>query len=221
MSGGTGLLAGGTGPHANRPVALAGAPLASAAAALILVHGRGGGPEDMLALGQELAPPGMALLAPDAAGHSWYPHRFIEPTTRNEPWLSSALSVLADVLPRTGLPSEKVAVLGFSQGACLALEFLARRRAPLGAAIGFSGGLIGDRLGPVPEGEAVLGGMPVLLGCSRRDPHIPETRVLETEAYLRGLGATVTTRLYPGSFHGVNQEEAALARTLLAKLAAG
>ncbi|MBI0434560.1 alpha/beta hydrolase [Roseomonas sp. KE0001] len=220
MSGGTGLLAGGTGPHANRPVALAGAPLASAAAALILVHGRGGGPEDMLALGRELAPPGMALLAPEAAGHSWYPHRFIEPTARNEPWLSSALSVLADVLPRTGLPPEKVAVLGFSQGACLALEFLARRRAPLGAAIGFSGGLIGDRLGPVPS-EEVLAGMPVLLGCSRLDPHIPERRVLETEAHLRGLGAAVTTRLYPGGFHGVNQEEAALARTLLATLTAG
>ena len=211
------LHTGGSGPHAGRPVAQAGAALAEARAALILVHGRGGDAADMLGLAAHVAGPGIACLAPEAAGNTWYPHRFLEPPARNEPWLSSALSVLDDLVARTGLPPERVALLGFSQGACLALEFLARRRAPLGAVIGLSGGLIGDRL-PAVEQADVLGGTPVLLGCSREDFHIPEQRVLESEAVLRGLGAAVTTRLYEGGFHGVNAEEVELARAMLARL---
>nr|WP_235913779.1 dienelactone hydrolase family protein [Pseudoroseomonas coralli] len=212
------MRTGGAGPHAGRPVAQAGTPLESARAALILVHGRGGGAADMLGLARHVAAPGMAWLAPEAAGNTWYPHRFLEPVARNEPFLSSALAVLEDLVAGSGLPPERVALLGFSQGACLALEFLARRRAPLGAVIGLSGGLIGDRL-PAPETVDALGGTPVLLGCGRRDAHIPEPRVLETEAVLRGLGAAVTTRLYEGDFHGVNAEEVELAQAMLEGLA--
>ena len=216
----SGLRTGGGGPHAGRPVAQAGTPLERARAALILVHGRGGSAADMLGLARHVAAPGMAWLAPEAAGNTWYPHRFLEPVARNEPFLSSALAVLEDLVARSGLPPERVALLGFSQGACLALEFLARRRAPLGAVIGLSGGLIGDRLpAPTPEAVEVLGGTPVLLGCSRQDFHIPEPRVLETEAVLRGLGAAVTTRLYEGDFHGVNAEEVELAQAMLERLA--
>ena len=215
-------VAGGTGPHAGRPVMRAGAPLGDAAAALVLVHGRGGSAADMLGLAGVLAPPVTLCLAPQADGHTWYPHRFTEPVARNEPYLSSALSVLSDLvdrLVRGGLPADRVALLGFSQGACLALEFTRRREQRLGAVIGLSGGLIGETVAPPPPGARPLGGMPVLLGCSERDPHIPIGRVRETEAVMRALGAGVTARIYPGGGHGINEDEVGLVRRLLAQIA--
>ena len=142
-------VTGGTGPHAGQPIARAGAPPGEAAAALILVHGRGGDAEEMLGLAGLVAPPALACLAPQAADNAWYPDRFTETVARNEPHLSSALSVLGDLVDRLvghGLPAERIALLGFSQGACLALEFALRRARRVGAGIGLRGGLDGDRL---------------------------------------------------------------------------
>ena len=216
------LLAPGVGSHAGRPVATAGPPLGEAGSAVILVHGRGGDAAEMLSLGQGLAPPAMLCLAPQATDHVWYPHRFIEPVSRNEPDLSSALSVLGgliDLLVEGGLPARRIAILGFSQGACLALEAAVRRARPLGAVLGLSGGLIGDRV-VAPDGAgSPLDGMPVLLGCSERDAHIPLGRVRETDMVLRALGARVTTRIYPGDGHTVTDDEVGIAREMLERLA--
>lgn len=214
-------ITGGTGPHAGQPVALSGAA-PGAAGALLLVHGRGGDAAGMLGLAELVAAPQTLCLAPQAAGHTWYPHRFTEPVSRNEPQLGSALSALGDLVDQlmsAGLPPERIAVLGFSQGACLALEFALRRAQRLAAVIGFSGGLIGEAVAMPPAGAAPFGGMPVLLGCSERDPHIPLGRVRETEAVLRTLGAEVVTRIYPGGSHDINEDELGLARGLLAQLA--
>jgi phospholipase/carboxylesterase len=185
------------------------------------VHGRGGDAEEMLGLAGLVASPTMACLAPQAAGSTWYPYRFTEPVARNEPYLSSALSVLNDLVDRLvgeGLPAERIALLGFSQGACLALEFALRRRQRLGAVIGLSGGLIGDSVASA-TGQPIFAGMPVLLGCSERDPHIPIGRVRETEVVMRALGAEVVTRVYPGGSHGINEDEVGIARQILARVA--
>ena len=215
-------VTGGTGPHAGQPIARAGAPLGDATAALILVHGRGGDAEEMLGLAGLVAPPAVACLAPQAADSTWYPYRFTEPVARNEPYLSSALSALGDLvdrLVRDGLPTDRIALLGFSQGACLALEFALRRAERFGAVIGLSGGLIGDKVAPA-TGRGTLDGMPVLLGCSEHDPHIPITRVRETDTVMRALGAEVVTRIYPGGGHGINEDEVGIARRILARVAA-
>jgi predicted esterase len=214
-------ITGGSGPHAGQPIATAGTPLAEAAGALVLVHGRGGSADEMLGLAELVAPPRTAWIAPQAAGHTWYPHRFIEPVEVNEPHLGSALAVLGELVDRMtagGIPAERIALLGFSQGACLALEFTRRRAQRLGAIIGFSGGLIGDTVAPAPAGARPFEGMPVLLGCSERDPHIPIGRVQETEAVMRALGAEVVTRVYPGGGHGINQDEVGIARRILARM---
>ena len=214
-------ITGGVGPHAGQPIAMAGVPPGEAAGALILVHGRGGDAAGMLGLAELVAPPRTLCLAPQAAGRTWYPNRFTEPVARNEPHLGSALSVLDDLVDRmtdAGLPPERIALLGFSQGACLALEFALRRARRFGAVIGFSGGLIGDTVALPPAGAKPFGGMPVLLGCSERDPHIPLGRVRETEAVMRALGAEVVTRIYPGGSHGINEDELGLARRLLAQV---
>jgi predicted esterase len=216
-------VAGGTGPHAGLPIAMAGAPLGGAEGVLILVHGRGGDAGGMLRLARLVAPPGVACLAPQASGNTWYPYRFIEPVARNEPHLSSALSVLDDLLDRVigdGLPAGRIALLGFSQGACLALEFAVRRAQRLGAVIGLSGGLIGETVArEVVTDPRPLDGMPVLLGCSRHDPHIPIGRVRETETAMRALGAEVVTRIYLGGGHGINEDEVGITRRILARMA--
>jgi predicted esterase len=213
-------VTGGTGTHAGQPIAAAGAPLGGAEGALILAHGRGGNAEDMLGLAELVAAPSLACLAPQAAGDTWYPYRFTQPVARNEPHLSSALSVLGDLVDRLvgdGVPAERIALLGFSQGACLALEFVRRRGQRLGAVLGLSGGLIGDSVAPA-TGVPVFKGMPVLLGCSERDPHIPIGRVHETAAVMQALGAEVVTRIYPGGGHGINEDEVGIARQILARL---
>ncbi|MFL1461743.1 alpha/beta hydrolase [Roseococcus sp. DSY-14] len=210
-----------TGPHSGQPIATAGPPPREAAAALVLLHGRGGDADGMLELARAVAPPTFACLAPQAAGHTWYPLRFTEPVARNEPHLSSALSVLHALLEQMmaeGVPAGRIALLGFSQGACLGLEFARRRGQRLGAVLGLSGGLIGEAVAPA-AGPPVLAGMPVLLGCSERDPHIPLPRVQETAAVMRALGAEVVTRIHPGAGHGVTGDEVALARGILARVA--
>lgn len=207
-------------PHANAPVLSAGTGLAQARAAMILVHGRGAGAEDILSLTAHLPDAAVAYLAPQAADHTWYPHRFLEPLARNEPYLSSALALLNRLVARVeaaGLPAARVGLLGFSQGACLALDYVARHPRRYGCAIGFSGGLIGPARTIWPH-TGSLDGTPVFLGCSDRDAHIPAARVEETAAHLAALGAAVDLRLYPGMGHTINEDEVAAAGRLIAAM---
>jgi predicted esterase len=204
-------------PHGGQRVLMAGAPLETAAGALIAIHGRGAGAEDIIALAEEVAPPEIAILAPQAAGNTWYPYRFLEPTERNEPYLSSALRVVADLIAQVGergIPPERVALMGFSQGACLALEVAARNARRYAGVIGFSGGLIGPP-GTSFDFAGSLDSTPVFIGCSDVDPHIPKERVEESAAALDRLGAAVDARLYPGMGHTVNRDELEAARMIL------
>ena len=205
-------------PHGGQHVLMGGAPLNSARGGLIAIHGRGAGAEDIFALAKEVAPSEIAILAPQAAGNTWYPYRFLEPTERNEPYLSSALRVVSDLiaeLKENGIPPERVALLGFSQGACLALEAAARNPQRYAGVIGFSGGLVGPP-GTSFDFTGSLNGTPVFIGSSDVDPHIPKERVEESAAALIRLGADVDARLYPGMGHTVNREELDAARSILA-----
>jgi predicted esterase len=194
-----------------------GAPLETAAGALIAIHGRGGGAEDIIALAREIAPDNVTVVAPQAAGNTWYPYPFLAPTERNEPYLSSALRTVADLVAQLGehgMPPARIALMGFSQGACLALEAAARNARRYAAVIGFSGGLIGPP-GTSFDFAGSLDGTPVFLGCSDVDPHIPKERVEESAVALERLGAAVDVRLYPGMSHTVNRDELEAARTIL------
>ena len=187
----------------------AGLPVGEAGAAAILVHGRGATAESILDLVPLVDPGGFTFLAPQAAGGTWYPYRFMEPVERNEPWLSSAFGVLrglAAELEDQGIPAERTVLLGFSQGACLALEFAARNARRYGGLVGLSGGLIGPD-GTPRDYPGSLGGTPVFLGCSDVDFHIPKHRVEETAEVLRTLGGEVDVRFYPGMGHTVNGDE--------------
>jgi predicted esterase len=196
------------GPHQGQPVLEAGERLGAARAAMILVHGRGASAADIMTLGAELLQPGFAYLAPQAAGNAWYPFPFTAPMESNEPYLSSALEVLATVLTSVEqtIPAERVVLLGFSQGACLTLEFAARHARRYGAVVGLSGGLIGPD-GTPRDYPGDFGGTPTFLGCSDVDPHIPKERVNASGDVLQRMGAKVTVRLYPGMPHTVNEDE--------------
>lgn len=206
--------------HAQQPVLSAGADLSSAHCAVILLHGRGSSAEDILILADEIAVPGVAYLAPQAAGHSWYPFRFIESTTRNEPWLTSALQLIEKILETirlAGMKDEKTVLLGFSQGACLTLEYAARNGRRWGGVVGFSGGLIGAEK-ELRHDRGNLAGTPIFLGCSDVDFHIPLERVEHSAEILRNLGGEVTLRVYPGMGHMVNRDEIQWVRELLDKM---
>ncbi|HVR95111.1 MAG TPA: dienelactone hydrolase family protein, partial [Thermoanaerobaculia bacterium] len=205
-------------PHGGRPVLAAGRPVGEAAGAVVMVHGRGGSAEDILSLAVELRRPDLAFLAPQAAGHTWYPYSFLAPFEQNEPGLTSGLSFLARLLAQLegqGVPAERTVLLGFSQGACLSLEFAARNAGRYGGVIGFSGGLIGPP-GTPRDYAGSFAGTPVFLGCSDRDPHIPKERVDETAEVLGRMGAEVTERIYPGMGHTVIEDELEHARRILA-----
>ena len=208
-------------PHAGARVLHAGAPLADADAAAILVHGRGGSAEGMLDLARAIATDGVAWLAPQATGGSWYPFSFLAPLASNEPWLASALALLDALLARVaegGPPRERVALVGFSQGACLSAEYAARRPRRYGGLVLFSGGLIGPP-GTPRDYEGSLDGTPAFLGCSDVDPHIPVERVHETARVLAEMGAGVDERIYPGLGHTVIDEEIDAARAIVEGLA--
>lgn len=205
------------GPHQGLPVLMAGEPLASARAAMILVHGRGATAADILLLADELARPGFAYLAPEAAGNTWYPNSFLAPLASNEPGLSSGLALIASLLKQAneaGIPSERVVIAGFSQGACLSLEFVARHARRYGGVIGLSGGLIGPD-GTPRDYPGSLVGTPVFLGCSDIDPHIPKERVLFSAGVLQALGGQVTAKLYPRMGHTINRDEIVMARSIV------
>ncbi len=208
------------GPHRGQPVLASGVPLAEARAAVILTHGRGASAQDILTLAYEIDRPGLAFLAPQAAGMAWYPQPFTAPLEANEPWLSSALAMLGAVVARVGeagIPPERTVLLGFSQGACLSLEYAARNARRYGGVVGLSGGLIGPD-GTPRDYPGSLDGTPTFLGCNELDPHIPASRVEHSADVLRRLGADVTLRFYPGVGHAVNQDEMEAVRQLLAGL---
>jgi catechol-2,3-dioxygenase/predicted esterase len=208
------------GPHQGQPVLHAGAPLEGAQATMILIHGRGATAESILTLAGEFEQNAFAYLAPQAADGTWYPNRFIAPIESNEPWLSSALVAVDEVITqvaKAGIPHERIMLLGFSQGACLALEFAARNAQRYGGVIGLSGGLIGPD-GTPRDYPGSFAGTPIFLGCSDVDFHIPEERVHETASVLQQLGGEVTMRLYPKMDHTVNQDEIEFVRGMMERV---
>ena len=208
-------------PHGGQPVLAAGVPLERARIAVIMVHGRGAGPANILDLAPAIGHPDAAYLAPGAAGGTWYPSSFMAPIEQNEPGISSGISVIhaliGEVVAR-GIPESRIVLLGFSQGACLTCTSAQRRPSRYGGIIVYSGGLIGPPGTPWSE-TGSFAGTPAFLGCSDRDAHIPEARVRESAALLERMGAPVTTRIYPGMGHLVNDDEIAFTRDLLASLA--
>ncbi|HEX4955010.1 MAG TPA: dienelactone hydrolase family protein [Thermoanaerobaculia bacterium] len=187
---------------------------------VILLHGRGATAESILSLVPLLDQPDLAWLAPQAPGGSWYPQSFLAPFAANEPFLSSSLEGVAELaagLEAQEVPPESIAFAGFSQGACLATEVLARGGRRRGGLVAFTGGLIGPP-GGLRSYSGDLAGTPAFLGAGDPDPHVPRARVEESAALLAALGAQVTLRIYPGIGHTVTDEELAEARGLLAGL---
>lgn len=188
--------------------------MSAAKRALVLIHGRGGSAEDILSLAGHLDVKDFALIAPEATGNTWYPYSFLAPPEQNEPWLSSALSLLGEVvndIVAEGIAKENIFFAGFSQGACLMLEFVTRNAAKYGGVAAFTGGLIGDRI----YAENYKGSFeqtPVFIGSGDPDPHVPVKRVEETVSVLTGMHANVTMKLYPGRPHTITADELALAR---------
>ena len=196
-------------PHAGAQVAHAGAALAGARGAVVMIHGRGATAESILSLAADIRVPGLAFLAPQAEGGAWYPLSFLAPTERNEPYLSSALATVGRTIAsaeEAGVSRGRIFLLGFSQGACLATEWMARHPRRYGGLFALSGGLIGDQL--APEGyTGRFDGMPVFFGCSDIDAHIPASRVEDSARVFEAMGAEVDLRLYPGMGHTVNADE--------------
>ncbi len=210
------------GPHDEAPVLFAGVPLERARAGAIFVHGRGADARDILGIAPEVDPGEIVYVAPDAADHTWYPYSFLAPMEQNEPGLSSGLRVLQGLLTRfeaANIPPERILLLGFSQGACLVLEYAARHAQRFGGIAGLSGGLIGPP-GTSRNYEGSFAGTPVFLGCSDVDPHIPKERVIETSAVYERMGASVNLRLYGDMGHEVSAHELLIVREMLSHLGA-
>jgi phospholipase/carboxylesterase len=204
-------------PHTSDEVLQRGEPLRTAKSALVLLHGRGGSAEDIISLGAAFALSQVALLAPQAADHTWYPNSFLAPIPSNEPWLSSAVQLVTSIVEgciRAGVPPERVALLGFSQGACLACEVVARHPRRYGALIAFTGGLIGP-LGMNLQHDGSLSGTPILLSSGDPDPHVPWSRVEETAQQFGLMGGEVQLQRYPGRPHTVLREELEAAGNLI------
>lgn len=197
------------GPHQGQRLYQAGSPLESARAAVVLAHGRGATASSILELRAVMNFEGVAYLAPQASGNTWYPFTFLAPLNRNEPGLSSGLRALADAVTtaeEAGVDAERIVVGGFSQGACLAAEFVARNARRYGGLLVFSGGVIGP-LGMEHSYPGSLDGTPVFIGCSDRDHHIPLERVNESADVLRSLGGAVTLEIYPNMGHTIVKDE--------------
>lgn len=204
-------------PHAGQPVMSVGVPFGHSKAAMIMVHGRNAGPENILDLVPRLDRFDFTYLAPSAAGRTWYPLSFLAETSNNEPGLSSGLEMLehlvADVIA-AGIAKQQIVLLGFSQGACLTAEYAVRHADRFGGLLIFSGGLIGPP-GTTWDHPGSFAGTPVFLGCSDIDAHIPKPRVDESAVVFVRMGADVTARLYPRMGHLVNDDEIAFARIVM------
>lgn len=207
----------GTDPHAGQRILHRGPQPAQARLTIIVVHGRGADADDILSLAAELRMSDVAYLAPQAANNSWYPYTFLSPLEKNEPHLTSALNLISQLvatLNTQGIASDRIGLMGFSQGACLSLEFAARNAQRYAAVIGLSGGLIGPP-GTPRDYSGSLDGTPVFLGCSDVDPHIPLERVHETAEVTKRLGGSVDERIYRGLGHTVNGDELKAVTALL------
>jgi phospholipase/carboxylesterase len=201
-------------------IAMSGAPLRRAKAAVIMLHGRGASAAGMLDFADVFAQPEIAYLAPQAPGSTWYPYSFMAPFEQNEPAFSNALATVANAvadLAGQGFPPERVVLLGFSQGGCLALEYAARNAQRYGGVVGLSAGLIGPP-GTPRSYPGSMASTPVFIGCSNVDFHIPLERVHESAEVLRRIGGDVTERIYPGMGHTINDDEAKHIRGILAGL---
>ncbi|MCB9459478.1 MAG: dienelactone hydrolase family protein [Anaerolineaceae bacterium] len=209
-----------TSPHSSTPVMETGLPVAEAQAALVLIHGRGAGPQGMMPLLAHLNVPGYTYLLPAASGNTWYPNRFIVPREQNQPYLDAALGKIDSVvshLIEQGIPTEKIVLLGFSQGACLATEYAARNPARYGGVVALSGGLIGAE-GELTGYEGDLQGTPIYLGCDAEDVHIPQQRVHDSADILSNLGGQVKKQIFNGLGHSVNEVELAIARSMMTRV---
>jgi len=208
------------GPHQGKPVAKAGASPEEADAAMILMHGRGASAQSILMFADEFERDDIHYRAIQADRNTWYPNSFLAPKEQNEPGISSGLQAIYDQitsLNKAGIPTERIVLLGFSQGACLASEFAARHPKRYGGVVALSGGLIGS----VVDANNYSGsfeGTPVFMGCSDRDPHIPQERVNQTAEILGSLKADVTKKIYPNMGHTVNEDEIAHVKQMLDKL---
>lgn len=197
------------GKHDSGAIVSHGPALSEAACGLILLHGRGAGAADIMALGRRIAPDTCAVLSPEASGNTWYPVSFLMPREQNEPDLSDALARIGSLLAtmiEAGIPRDKIVLGGFSQGGCLSLEYVARNPAHYGGVFALSGGLIGPQIA-LQDYSGSLEGTPVLIGCSDVDPYIPVERVRESAAVMEHLGAALDLRIYPGIAHTVVEDE--------------
>ncbi|WP_290795074.1 alpha/beta hydrolase [Flavihumibacter sp. UBA7668] len=201
----------------KKQVVYEGVPLASANKAMILLHGRGASAESILSLKEYLKLDGFALLAPEATNHTWYPFSFMAPSEQNEPWLSSAIELIETLVAEctaAGIAESSIHLLGFSQGACLTLEFAARTATRYGSVTAFTGGLIGEKINR-SNYSGNFNGTPVFIGCSDRDMHVPVERVYASTNVLTEMGAKVIEKIYPGMGHTINEDEINIVNKLL------
>ncbi len=194
-----------------------GPALAEAKGVVILLHGRGGSAEDILSLVPEFHAPHLTYLAPEAHGNTWYPNSFMAPRETNEPWLTSALQQIESTVQsaiNAGVPSERIVIGGFSQGACLSSEFVVTHPRRYAALLAFTGGLIGP-----PDADLThkgdLQGMPAFFGSGDPDPHVPWSRVEQSAQVVSAMGGVVTLRRYPGRPHTITADELAVAAKLI------
>ena len=203
----------------HKNIITAGKQISEATKALVMVHGRGGSGEDILSLAAHLQVNNFALLAPEANNNSWYPYSFLAAPANNEPGLSTALELLqttVNEIVQNGIPKEQIYFAGFSQGACLTLEFVTRNATKYGGVAAFTGGLIGDKI-YTENYKGDFAGTPVFIGTSDPDPHVPVERVNASAALLEKMNAAVTKKIYPNMGHTISQDEINLVNTLLFK----
>jgi phospholipase/carboxylesterase len=185
--------------------------------AIIMLHGRGGKAEDILSISQYLELPGFALVAPQATNSTWYPYSFLAPIEENEPWLSSAIDIVGktfEELLNHGFTAENIYFLGFSQGACLTLEYTARNAQRYGGIVAFTGGLIGDEIDPAKY-KGDFEQTPVMLSTGDPDAHVPVDRALSTSGFFKEMNASVTEKVFPGKVHSVSMKEIEIANNLI------
>ena len=201
----------------QKNIVFGGKPLTEASKVLIMLHGRGANAEDILSMAPYFTIKDFALLAPEATNSTWYPYSFMSPPLQNEPWLSSALSLIKTLVSDVnlkGIGTENIYLLGFSQGACLALEFVARNATKYGGVVAFTGGLIGDKIyNENYKGD--LNGTPIFIGTSNPDPHVPVERVYATTNILKQLNGIVTEKVYSNMGHTINEDEIVNANSIV------